>query len=235
MSVFNGYREDDDVFYTVARGRKYRSELDILFNLLGLLERREEGIKKTRLLQLANLNTSGFNRYMSLLTGSGLVYQSGGLYRVTSKGRLVRKLLEVLVNMLDSNIIQGVDPGGLCGELEKLGARGCTANYGYLDTAFTMEDVVFGVVFLNCWSNECLHVVSSVVALMFRGNPSSAAQASRTVVLLAGGYDSAAPRRLAPWGNGQVEFWTTGLGRAQQSPGSLARNLIEAGTRILGH
>lgn len=53
--------------------RKYRSKIDILYNILSILLSSEHGVRKTRLLQLANLNSGSYAKYVDVAVKAGLV------------------------------------------------------------------------------------------------------------------------------------------------------------------
>ncbi len=85
-----------------ARGER-RSRLEVLYTVLRLLAD-SGGLRKTRLMQLANLNSRGFRVYVEeALVSRGLVSREGPrgstVYRLTETGRLALRLLEALASL----------------------------------------------------------------------------------------------------------------------------------------
>ena len=192
--VFDDAAGYNDLFYSVARGRKYRSEIDILFNILEVLARRESGLKKTRLLQLANLNTSSFNKYIGLLERAGIVRVDGGLYRISRQGRLVHRLLRALIYLLDMNKPVSVGEEtlrGICERLRERGAEGCAVDQGPFDVAFTYGGRAFGVIVSACPDEACPCLYACLTAA---GN-GYAETPIHTVILVNGQATAAEPVR----------------------------------------
>lgn len=159
-----------------ARNRKYRGEIDILYTLLAIINGvGEAGIKKTRLLQLSNLNSRSFKKYLESLLDSGLVTEQYNRYRLTSRGRLALAILEVLENLLaPSPRVRNITKS-LCNIAREHGYV-CISNSDVLDTMVSHDEVAFGFFFVNCITNKCTRLLSTLL-------PSIAPEWVRVVVV----------------------------------------------------
>ena len=166
-----------------ASKRKYRGEIDILYTMLSIVRRAGEvGIKKTRLLQLSNLNNRSFKKYLALLTESGLVVESHGRYKLTGKGRLVLTLLETLENMLAPPSRSRNVVSILCNMAKQRGYE-CRRNVDVIDAVISDGDAAFGFFFVSCMTGRCVNLLSTML-------PSVAPELARLVIVNLSGKTS---------------------------------------------
>ena len=153
----------DEARQSDALRRKYRGEIDILYTMLSIVRRAGEvGIKKTRLLQLSNLNNRSFKKYLALLTESGLVVESHGRYKLTGKGRLALTLLEMLENMLTPPSRARNVASVLCNMARQRGYE-CRRNVDVIDVVVSDGDVAFGFFFVSCMTSRCVSLLSTML------------------------------------------------------------------------
>lgn len=154
-----------------ARGRSYRSELDILRNILEFLDSHgNSGVKKTRIIQYANLNSSSFQKYMDMLMSMGLCIVKGRDYVITPRGRLMLRILE-LYSILLSPLTGYSQLVGLIKESSgTLGINASVPRRGFADLLLYKDDKELGIVLLSrpC-SAECLDIISSLLIAVKRG------------------------------------------------------------------
>ena len=148
-----------------SRGRRYRSEADIIRNILEVLHfAGDEGAKKTRIMQLANLNNNSFSRYMELLVREGLVKVQGGVYRLTPKGRLVLHLLDVYFSLIDP----GLDAREYETLMSTLNSAVETAGMKLLEASTGIYDAIVdhgkrvGVIIMGMCDSSCMKLAVSL-------------------------------------------------------------------------
>ena len=148
-----------------ARGRSYRSELDILRNILEFLDSHGDlGVKKTRIIQYANLNSSSFQKYMDMLMSMGLCVVKDRNYTITPRGRLMLRILE-LYSILLSPLTDYPQLIDLIRESsETLGISVAVPRRGFADLILYRGDRNLEVILLSrpC-SADCLDIISSLL------------------------------------------------------------------------
>ncbi len=146
------------------RGRAYRSEADILAVLLRILSVSERPVKKTRLIQYANLNTRSFSKYMKYLIESGLVRRGEGGYTITGKGRLALTLLEALHSLMTppGEIDADKALSKVCEAAQQSGWS-CAKHSGPFDLLIHQPGgPQVGVVTASCTTSTALRLVASI-------------------------------------------------------------------------
>ncbi|MEB2837245.1 MAG: winged helix-turn-helix domain-containing protein [Desulfurococcales archaeon] len=148
------------------RGRAYRSEADILSLMLRILEALEgRPLRKTRLIQYANLNTKSFAKYASVLEGGGLVGISGKGYKITGRGRLTLRITETLTGLITPpgaeesfrNVISR-----FCRVAEGIGLS-CRADEGLFDVIVEGGGRSVGIHFSNCKTSDAPRVIGAIL------------------------------------------------------------------------
>ena len=148
------------------RGRAYRSEADILSLMLRILEALEgRPLRKTRLIQYANLNTKSFAKYASVLEGGGLVSASGRGYSITGRGRLTLRITETLTGLItppeaEESFADVVSR--FCGVAKK-NEIPCKADEGLFDALVRGSDRSIGIHFSNCRSSDAPRVIGAIL------------------------------------------------------------------------
>lgn len=80
----------------VSRRFKYRDRIAIIIDILEAVKYSKEGMKKTRVMQDANLNYKQVKRYLNYLTNRGLLSVDGeNEYLITSKGSKFLRFTEM--------------------------------------------------------------------------------------------------------------------------------------------
>lgn len=85
-------------------GFKYRDRQTIIADILRSTCSRKEGVRKTKILQSANLSLAMFNKYLNVLEANGYILIEEGVYRPTRKGH--EFLENVRNNMLRDNMLR---------------------------------------------------------------------------------------------------------------------------------
>jgi len=135
------------------RGRSYRSEADILSLMLRILEAMNgRPLRKTRLIQYANLNTKSFSKYIEVLEKGGLVALKPGGYIITGRGRLALRVLDLLSSLItpteeDADIAKVA--GLVCPTAQELGLK-CSRDTGLFDELIEYEGGFLGVHVSSC-------------------------------------------------------------------------------------
>jgi predicted transcriptional regulator len=174
------------------RGRSYRSEADILSLMLRVLEAMNgRPLRKTRLIQYANLNTKSFSKYIEVLEKGGLVECTPRGYVITGRGRLALRVLDLLSSLItpsDENDEVARIIEMLCPAAEKLGLR-CSPNSGPFDRLIEHKEGLIGVHVNNCRASNDPHALAAM--LKAYGNKDT------TILLLCTGSKLTGPQRLA--------------------------------------
>ncbi len=148
------------------RGRAYRSEADILSLMLRILEALEgRPLRKTRLIQYANLNTKSFAKYASVLEGGGLVSVSGRGYRITSRGRLTLRITETLTGLItppEAEESFAAVVSRFCAVADEAGTP-CRVNEGLFDALIKRNGRSVGVHFSNCRTSDAPRIIGAIL------------------------------------------------------------------------
>jgi predicted transcriptional regulator len=135
------------------RGRSYRSEADILSLMLRILEAMNgRPLRKTRLIQYANLNSKSFSKYIEVLEKGGLVECTPRGYVISGRGRLALRVLDLLSSLItpaeeDNDVARVVEM--LCPAAEELGLK-CSTNSGPFDRLIEYEKGLLGIHVNSC-------------------------------------------------------------------------------------
>ncbi len=120
--------------------RRYRAKLEVLRDLV-LAAAREP--RKTRIIGLANLNRSSFDRYVRLAISLGLLEHRGAGYAPTA-------LAEGWLEAVDSVLGKGTELSTALGQLSQITVRGSRAKAG--PSSFDRDSTVRSIARL-AWSN----------------------------------------------------------------------------------
>ncbi len=222
MENFKGLRlgnEQSKKGHRDKRYRKYRSKIDILYNILGILLSSEHGVRKTRLLQLANLNSRSYAKYVDVAVKAGLVREIEGVLSITSRGRTIFKILEFTMSILSPES-RAKAPKDLCKNAEEELDASCITEIGYYDLVVKVENNVFGVVFTPCEDKTC----ASLIAGLLLGSTSTSTRLSRfKLLLLLPQKTLIAPERLDWFA---VETWIAGVDSGSESIATIIKEII---------
>jgi predicted transcriptional regulator len=154
------------------RGRSYRSETDIMATLLGILDSAGKPVRKTRLIQYANLNTRSFEKYVKLLLDAGLVRATGEGYVITGKGRLALTLLESIEAVMTPPAGPGLAStvGVICKAAQARGWK-CRVGPPPFDVSLQPQPHTawLGLVIVSCSTPQALRLVLSAAESLSPG------------------------------------------------------------------
>ncbi len=152
--------------------RSYRSEVDIILNILRVVASAEPyGVKKTRLMQLSNLNSQTAAKYLRFLESVGLIEENENTYRMKPRGMLVMLLIDLYRSLVSPLLAAGDGYDSLRAALESA-ARGLGASVEY-DAAFydakvNVGGARIGVVFVAGCDEQCRRALHGLLGEVAR-------------------------------------------------------------------
>lgn len=80
--------------------KRQRERHDIIVTILKLAK---EGVKKTRIMQRANLSFRQLNRYLKALTDAAFLIEKDGVWKTTDKGFTVIEACQICARLLEES------------------------------------------------------------------------------------------------------------------------------------
>ena len=74
---------------------KYRDRRTIIADILKAITKSKRGVRKTQIIQSANLNCSLLNKYLDLLFQNGFILVDGRVYKLTQRGMEFLENIEI--------------------------------------------------------------------------------------------------------------------------------------------